>query len=693
MEHLKPGNNSLKDAVDYLKENAEYLRGTLLDPITYNQAAGGSDSLTLRLYEYIDKYDELTEKIQEKQSELLEAQGDIKEYELVEKELEQAKAELAFLEGAIDPLLGILEQQIAKDPQLSGEMDRLQQQYGEGRISAQKYREEMEALLASVQANSSAGNTVSTTIEKANSTLENHLGEIQKVQQAYEAAGLELDVFSAMHEEVVKQLETLATTEGVTADALDRFIAKWQKFLTLPEERPEIEIRGAAAASIALDEELARIEKIDQAYEAAGISFDDFSEKQDVVSAAFRQLAAEEGITTEKLQLFIEQYKEFLEVEAPDQWEQFTEGLEASLEGMLYDLASGIMTGEASLESLVSQTVSMITSEAHAAFSDAFSGAGSLINLAGGALAGLATVAFQMVDAIHEAEQALETAHGDVKDLFADVYDLEADLADQRLESIKEEMDLLEQNKSLRLEMLRRQFERGEITGEQYYEQATGVTQETAEQSQALEDQKTMITGLQSIIDDLHAELDSMSGLAKFNSFEDERMQHTIGYYTDMMKTIAQSEEGLTDELMESILASYQDEYSRLAQELESMSGWEKLWSDRDSEIVRQQEALSAFIDNLEEVFEQAQLGIVPAAARGADFITRGPQLLRVGDNPGGRERVQVTPLSSPNSEGPQGGDQSIHIHVDGPVYGINDLYMQLDQAGQRLRQLGRVRP
>ena len=31
-----------------------------------------------------------------------------------------------------------------------------------------------------------------------------------------------------------------------------------------------------------------------------------------------------------------------------------------------------------------------------------------------------------------------------------------------------------------------------------------------------------------------------------------------------------------------------------------------------------------------------------------------------VGDNPGGRERVQVTPLSSPNINGPQGSyDQS----------------------------------
>jgi hypothetical protein len=42
--------------------------------------------------------------------------------------------------------------------------------------------------------------------------------------------------------------------------------------------------------------------------------------------------------------------------------------------------------------------------------------------------------------------------------------------------------------------------------------------------------------------------------------------------------------------------------------------------------------------------------------ARGGDFVTSGPQMIMVGDNPGGRERVQITPISSPNIEGPRGG-------------------------------------
>ena len=56
---------------------------------------------------------------------------------------------------------------------------------------------------------------------------------------------------------------------------------------------------------------------------------------------------------------------------------------------------------------------------------------------------------------------------------------------------------------------------------------------------------------------------------------------------------------------------------------------------------------------------------IVPKFAKGGDFVTNGPQMIMVGDNPGGQERVQVTPLSSPNINGPQG---AINISFSGNV-------------------------
>ena len=56
--------------------------------------------------------------------------------------------------------------------------------------------------------------------------------------------------------------------------------------------------------------------------------------------------------------------------------------------------------------------------------------------------------------------------------------------------------------------------------------------------------------------------------------------------------------------------------------------------------------------------------------ATGGDFITSGPQMIMVGDNPGGRERVQVTPLSSPNINGPQG----VTINLQGNILGTRDF-------------------
>jgi len=56
--------------------------------------------------------------------------------------------------------------------------------------------------------------------------------------------------------------------------------------------------------------------------------------------------------------------------------------------------------------------------------------------------------------------------------------------------------------------------------------------------------------------------------------------------------------------------------------------------------------------------------------ATGGDFITSGPQMIMVGDNPGGRERVQVTPLSSPNINGPQG----VTINLRGNILGTREF-------------------
>jgi hypothetical protein len=66
------------------------------------------------------------------------------------------------------------------------------------------------------------------------------------------------------------------------------------------------------------------------------------------------------------------------------------------------------------------------------------------------------------------------------------------------------------------------------------------------------------------------------------------------------------------------------------------------------------------------------------SAATGADFVTAGPTALMVGDNPGGREHVQVTPLGSPNINGKQTTGQNIGGQIVGVLRGSDiDLILK----------------
>jgi len=76
-----------------------------------------------------------------------------------------------------------------------------------------------------------------------------------------------------------------------------------------------------------------------------------------------------------------------------------------------------------------------------------------------------------------------------------------------------------------------------------------------------------------------------------------------------------------------------------------------------------------------------------PTFARGGSFVTDGPQQIIVGDNPGGRERVDVTPISSPNFDGPQGSEVTVNImgNVIGTEEFVRDnLIPEIDRSIRR---------
>lgn len=85
-------------------------------------------------------------------------------------------------------------------------------------------------------------------------------------------------------------------------------------------------------------------------------------------------------------------------------------------------------------------------------------------------------------------------------------------------------------------------------------------------------------------------------------------------------------------------------------------------------------------------------LGQIPEFATGGDFVTSGPQLMMVGDNPSGQERVQITPLGGdPNINGPQGG--GVNISISGNVMSQDfvegELSEQIREAVRRGTDFG----
>jgi hypothetical protein len=80
----------------------------------------------------------------------------------------------------------------------------------------------------------------------------------------------------------------------------------------------------------------------------------------------------------------------------------------------------------------------------------------------------------------------------------------------------------------------------------------------------------------------------------------------------------------------------------------------------------------------------------IPGFAKGGDFLTSGPTPILVGDNPGGVERVSITPISSPNINGPDFRDAlaDVNWEVDFGVPG-DQLAFTLRKTLRKESQLG----
>ena len=84
--------------------------------------------------------------------------------------------------------------------------------------------------------------------------------------------------------------------------------------------------------------------------------------------------------------------------------------------------------------------------------------------------------------------------------------------------------------------------------------------------------------------------------------------------------------------------------------------------------------ALATGLANAAQIQEQIKKANSVALARGGSFVTEGEQFIKVGDNAGGRERVTVTPLSTPAFGDAVGNNEGITVNIMGNVIGTQEF-------------------
>lgn len=79
--------------------------------------------------------------------------------------------------------------------------------------------------------------------------------------------------------------------------------------------------------------------------------------------------------------------------------------------------------------------------------------------------------------------------------------------------------------------------------------------------------------------------------------------------------------------------------------------------------------------------------GVVSAFGEGGRFYADQPQLIMVGDRP---EYVDIRPVE--HAVAPGASADSVHVHIEGPIFGYNDFARHVDRSMKLARRSGKVR-
>lgn len=521
-------------------------------------------------------------------------------------------------------------------------------------------------------------------------TLSDQFAEIDKLACNYEIAGFVFDADGAKSNAATAELELLLADPSATQEEIEAFIADMEQqgiTLTLEVDADTPALSSYQEYLKTLQSALSQIDLEAGRYDALGLDYDADSAKSEAVTKQLELILADPSVTQDQINSYIKGLeilgiKVGIKPVAPED----IGALGAALQGMDLEMVHEVGIALSKGDITIGDAISGLSAELAAGFEDpviasAIEGIGNtlgtmidtiandgdwnrvaaeaisavtdvisqvagkwgpLVSLVGGLASGLFSAAAEI-------NTFIEDSKNGIADLLADVFDAEEALAQARLDAIDEELRVLDEATALKLEILKDKWDRGKINADEYYAEASKIGAEAAAEADVIEERKEhinnqnkLINGIDGTILALQEKLDDMGFFEKWGT-GDEKLEAEIEKYQKLLADLENDPDGI----------SYAD-----AKELARKYG-------------------------------------ISFAATGADFVTSGPQLLMVGENPGGREHVQVTPLSSPNINGPSAmaGVQKteVNITIAGDVYGVEDLYIKLQKAGQQLARDHRV--
>lgn len=144
---------------------------------------------------------------------------------------------------------------------------------------------------------------------------------------------------------------------------------------------------------------------------------------------------------------------------------------------------------------------------------------------------------------------------------------------------------------------------------------------------------------------ELYPEQAKQLGLVSKKEKEDAKSKKSKA---DMMKALAKDNKAIAiSEALQATYGSARDQFKQFSKAFPAPLG----------QILGVAASAAAIAGGMKDVER------IRAAATGADYTTSGPELLLVGDNPSGEERVQVTPLNGdPGPNAPQGSGITLNI-------------------------------